>query len=303
MKKVLEVQWFVIAVMCAATAQAQSDEDRTKIESSVKSYVTAFNSGDAKALAAHWSPDGVYISRQTGEQTTGRNALEKEFAAAFKRSKSAKLEATTNSIEFISPNVALEQGTAVISRPDAKPEKTSYRVVHVKRDGKWLIDRITEENQQKPAPSNYEHLKALDWMVGTWIDEEGGHIVKTHCQWSRNKNFLVRTFTASVEDRVSITGMQFVGWDASRKQIRSWVFDSDGGFAQGAWTKKGDRWLVTTRATLPTGKLASSTSVLRPTGKDSFSWQKVNRVVDGEILPDTDRVEIVRQQQAEIAAK
>jgi uncharacterized protein (TIGR02246 family) len=303
MKKVLEIQWFVIALMCAATALAQSDEDRTKIESSVKSYIAAFNSGDAKALAAHWSPDGVYISRQTGERTSGRDALEKEFTAAFKQSKNAKLAATTDSIEFVSPNVALEQGTAVISRPDAKPEQTSYRVVHVKRDGKWLIDRITEEDQQKQAPSHHEQLKALDWMVGTWIDKEGGHAVKTDCKWSRNKNYLVRTFTASVEGNVNLTGMQFVGWDASRKQIRSWVFDSDGGFAQGVWTNKAGRWFIMTRATLPTGKLASSTSVLRPTGKDSFSWQKVNRVVDGEILPDIDRVEIVRQPQAKIAAK
>ena len=238
MRRALEVQWFVIAVMCATTAHAQNDEDRSKIESSVKSYVAAFNSGDAKALAAHWSPDGVYISRQSGSQTTGSDALEKEFAAMFKQSKGAKLEATTDSIEFVSPNVALERGTAVVARAGAEPEKTTYRVVHVKRDGKWLIDRITEEDQQKPAPSHYEQLKALDWMVGTWIDKEGGNVVKTDCKWSRNKNFLVRTFTASIEGNINLTGMQFVGWDASRKQIRSWVFDSDGGFAQGVWTNR-----------------------------------------------------------------
>jgi hypothetical protein len=89
--------------------------------------------------------------------------------------------------------------------------------------------------------------------------------------------------------------MQLVGWDAARKQIRSWVFDSDGGFAEGVWTKKGDRWSIQTTATLSGGARASSISILEPIDANSFSWQKVSRVVDGEILPNIDVVTIVRQ--------
>lgn len=295
MRRCTVLSCFAIFALGSTTAWAQGDEDRDAIKKSIGTYVTAFNKQDAKSLAAHWSPEGVYISRTTGEQTTGRDALEKEFAELFKDGKAAKLAADTASIDFVSPNVAIEQGTATVTRPDTTPEKTEYRVVYVRRDGKWLIDRISEEEQATDPPSHHEHLKPLEWMVGTWVDSESGDVVKTSCQWSRNNNYLVRTFTASVDDRINLTGMQFVGWDPARKQIRSWVFDSDGGFAEGVWTNKGKRWSIQTKATLPDGKLASSTTILEPLSDDSCSWQKVGRVVDGEILPNIEAVTIVRQ--------
>jgi hypothetical protein len=89
--------------------------------------------------------------------------------------------------------------------------------------------------------------------------------------------------------------MQFVGWDPALKQIRSWVFDSDGGFGEGIWEKRGDRWIVKSKATLPDGRQGSFTSVLRPLDENSFAWQKLTRIVDGEILPNIDEVVIVRQ--------
>ncbi len=284
-----------VSAVRAEAADDASAGDRAKIEASVKSYAAAFNARDAKALAAHWSPEGVYISRLTGAQTIGREALEKEFTALFAEVKDAKLEVATTSIEFVSPNVALEQGSAVVVRPKAKPDKSTYSAVYVKREGKWLLDRISEEGEQEPPPSHYEQLKDLEWMIGNWEDKDGGDVIKTQCQWTRNKNYIMRAFTASVEDRVNLTGMQFVGWDAARKQIRSWVFDSDGGFSEGVWTKKDNQWLVQTKATLPNGKLASSTSILKPIDGSRFAWQKVNRVVDGEILPNIDEVVIVRE--------
>jgi hypothetical protein len=185
---------------------------------------------------------------------------------------------------------------ATVIQPDAEPAKSNYSAVYVRRDGKWLIDRVSEEEELPTAPSHYEQLKDLEWLVGNWVDHGGGEVITTECKWTRNQNFLVRSFTASIEGHVDITGMQFVGWDPARKQIRSWVFDSDGGLAEGVWTRNDGRWLVKTNATLPDGKTASSTSVLRPLGEHTFGWQKVNRVVAGEILPNVDEVVIVRQQ-------
>ncbi len=276
------------------TVEQMKTDATAAIRKMVKSYVAAFDAKDAKALAAHWSPDGVYISRLDGSAISGRNALEQEFAAQFEEGKNTKLEVTTESIDFISPNVALEQGTATVITPDAKPSLSSYSVVHVKRDGKWLIDRVSEEEVAEPA-SHFQQLEDLEWMIGEWIDQEGGNVIKTECKWTRNRNFITRTFTATVGDRIDLTGIQFVGWDAARKQIRSWVFDSEGGWAEGVWTKSGERWLVQSTATMPDGRRGSSTSILKPTDDGSFSWQKVNRVVDGEILPNIDEVVIVRQ--------
>ena len=76
-----------------------------------------------------------------------------------------------------------------------------------------------------------------------------------------------------------MAGMQIIGWDEAKEQIRSWTFDSDGGFNQRAWEKAGERWSVQQTATLPDGTLASSTSLLTPLDENSFTWQQVSRVV------------------------
>jgi uncharacterized protein (TIGR02246 family) len=285
----------VFVGVMVATAEG-TGEDKVAIEAAITSYVKAFNAHDAKTLADHWSTEGVYTSRLSGEQVVGREALEQEFSALFEEVEEAKLAVSTESVNFLSPNVALEQGVAIVTRPDAAPSESSYSVVYVKREGKWLIDRVSEEEELAAAPSHYEQLKDLEWMVGDWIDQGGGGVIETECQWTRNRNFLRRSFTASIEDHVDITGMQFIGWDRAQKQIRSWVFDSDGGVTSGTWSRSGERWLVKSTATLADGTIASSTSILHPLSGGSFGWQQVNRVVGGEILPNIDEVVIVRRQ-------
>lgn len=274
---------------------SKDDDQANSIKKAIKSYENAFNSRDAKGLAKHWSKEGVYTSQLTGEQIVGRDALEQEFTSLFAEVKDSKLELATETIEFVSPNVAVEQGQATVTQPNAEPVISGYSVVYVKREGQWLIDRVSEEEEPAPAPTHYEQLKDLEWIIGDWVDQDASGItIKTKCKWTRNQNFITRSFTSSNVDRVNITGMQFVGWDAASKQIRSWAFDSDGGVAEGIWKLKGKNWIVKTTATLPDGKKASSTTIFRPLDENSFGWQKTNRVVDGEILPNIAEVVIVR---------
>ena len=96
-----------------------------------------------------------------------------------------------------------------------------------------------------------------------------------------------------------MAGMQIIGWDPAAKQIRSWVFDSDGGFAEGRWTKKDNRWSITTTGTTPDGRKASSVNVINCVDENEFKWQSVSRMVNGELLPNIDEVIVVRSQAAE----
>jgi len=278
--------------------QVVSSKDNVHVEAikkAIKSYEDAFNSRDTKRLASHWSNEGVYTSQLTGDEIVGRDALEAEFSLLFAEAKESKLELTTKSIELVSPNVAVEHGQATVLKPNQAPVKSGYSVVYVKREGKWLIDRVSDDEDWSAAPTHYQQLKPLEWMIGDWVDQDGnGNTIKTNCKWTRNQNFIIRAFSATQAERLEITGMQFVGWDAHKNQIRSWVFDSDGGVAEGIWKLKGKNWIVNTTATLPDGKRASSTTILRPLDENSFGWQKTNRVVDGEILPNIDEVIIVR---------
>ena len=134
-------------------------------------------------------------------------------------------------------------------------------------------------------------------MVGSWIDndEDEDVTIQTDCDWTKNQNFMTRSFAVVVGDQVDMAGMQIIGWDPVAKQIRSWVFDSDGGFAEGKWTRKGDRWLIQQTGTLSDGSKSSAVNIMKQIDNDSFTWQSVQRSVNGDLLPDVDEVTVVRK--------
>lgn len=294
-------RWFAaVALGCAASfapanfAAAQT-ADETAIRQAVEAYVAAYNKGDAKGLAALWSPEAVYTVPGSGEQVIGRDGIEKQFAQIFASSKGAKLDAKSASIKFVSPNVAIETGTATVLQPPGAAEESAYSAVYVKRDGKWLLDRVSEEETVVPR-SNYEKLKDLEWMVGNWLDQDDQVTIETNCQWAKNQNFLVRSFTVAVRDRINLSGMQIIGWDPAAKKIRSWIFDSDGGFAEGSWTKNGNAWHIQNVGTRADGLKVSSVNVIKFVNKDQFTWQIINGQVGDDLVPNTDEVMVVRQQ-------
>ncbi len=284
--------WGVASALGADADRQAADE--AAIRKAVESYVAAFNRGDAKALAALWSPDAVYTNRLSGEQVVGRAEIEKQFAAILAEAKGAKLESQTESIRFLSPNVAVEEGTAKVIRPDQEPEESEYTAVYLKRDGQWLLDRVSEEDQPL-VPSHYEQLKDLEWMIGRWVDQDDDATVVTECNWTRNNNFIARSFTVQTGERIDMAGMQIIGWDPSSKQIRSWVFDSDGGFGQATWKKKGNRWYIQQSGVLPDGRKSSAVNVITCLDDETCALQSINRTVDGELLPNVEEVKLRKE--------
>lgn len=287
------VAWGLESAVGAEASRQAADE--ATIRKAVESYVAAFNQGDAKALAAMWSPEAVYTNPLSGERVVGREAIEKQFAGIFAEAKGAKLEAKTDSIAFVSPNVAVEQGTAKVIRPDQAPEESEYTAVYVQREGQWLLDRVTEEDVPASVPSHYEQLKELEWMIGTWVDQDEQATVVTECNWAKNNNFITRSFSIQIRDRIDMAGMQIIGWDPSTKQIRSWVFDSDGGFGQATWKKKDSRWYIQQSGVLPDGRKSSAVNIITRLDDNTCTLQSVNRMVDSELLPNIDEVVVGRE--------
>src|SRR5262245_21140092 len=299
-----------IAAVCFGAASisptvtcADQTEDEAAIRKSDEAYVEAYNKRDAKAVAGMWSPEAVYVDPETGEESVGREEIEKEFSDTFSELKDAKLEIDVKSIKFLSPNVAVENGTARIIRPKEEPDESEYSALFVKRDGKWLLDRVTEEESVGPPPepprSGYEHLKDLEWMIGSWIDQDEDATIQTDCEWTKNQNFINRSFAVVIGDQVDMAGMQMIGWDPAANQIRSWVFDSDGGFAEGKWSRKGDHWVIQQTGTLPDGRKSSETNIVKRVDNNSFTWKSVQRAVGDDLLPDVDEVLIVRKPTAQ----
>ena len=302
--KLILATFLVVQSATFVTAHGQETADTSADEATIRAnalkFVESYNRRDSRTMASMWSPEAVYMDPTTGEGVVGRDAIAKQFDYAFAGAEDAKLGVTIDSIEFVSPNVAIERGTALVTYGEGEPEETQYTAVHVKRDGLWLLDRVAEsvkEGPPEPPPSNYEHLKELEWTIGSWVDaaETPGVTIQTDCEWTKNQNFITRSFAMAIGDQIDMAGMQIIGWDPAAKQIRSWVFDSDGGFAEGTWTRDGDKWNIRAVGTLPDGRKSSATNILTYVDDDSCMWQSVNREVDGEILPNVEEVLIVRK--------
>lgn len=290
--------WLILLMMSIAlvdekpAAALELADEEAAIRQVGGDYVDAFNGKDAKKLASFWSPEAVYTNRLTGEEVIGREAISKQFVEIFESGGDAKLEVDIASIEFLTPNVAIEKGSATYVS-DA-PQQIPYSAVYIKRDGKWLLDRVTDDPQPMVA-SHYEQLKDLEWMIGSWVDQADGVEIQTDCNWTKNRNFITRAFAVSVEGEVDLSGMQIIGWDAGEKTIRSWTFDSDGGFAQAKWSKNGDAWYVIKKGKTADGKSVSSVNVITYLDDDSFKLKSVQRTLDGQLLPSVGEVMVVRK--------
>ena len=278
----------------ADPSAAAMSADEAAIRASAARYAQAFNVRDAKMLAALWSPEAVYVDPDSGEEVSGRAAIEAYFAGVLKDEAVGVLEVEVTSVEMLSPSVAVEQGVARVIRPQEEPETTAYTAIDVKQGGVWVLDRVSESEAAAASASNYEHLKELEWMVGSWVDADDSASVQTDCEWTKNKNFMTRSFAIVTPGGVAMAGTQFVGWDPVAKQIRSWVFDSNGGFGEGRWVRKADRWVIDSTLTLADGGKSSAVNIIKQIDGDTFTWQSINRQVDGELLPNEPEVVVVR---------
>jgi uncharacterized protein (TIGR02246 family) len=264
----------------------------------LRQYVEAFNKHDAKALAALWTAKGIYVDHTTGERLEGRTALESDFAATFKEKASGRLSGNVQNVRFIRPDIASAEGEAVFTPKDNddEPNKTSFTAILVKQDGRWLIDSIEESDVLAP-PTASAALKDLEWMVGHWVDKSDQVRADTTCRWSHHRAFLIRSFTMQPEeDSGADQGTEVIGWDPRAKQIRSWLFLSDGSFGEATWTKVGNDWMRRGSQTLSDGRSASATQIISRVNDNTLTVQVIGKEIDGEPQISGNALEVVRVQ-------
>jgi len=138
-------------------------------------------------------------------------------------------------------------------------------------------------------------LDELAWMVGKWVDQGEDATITTSCRWTKNRSFFSRSFKVTMNKEVTLEGTQVVGWDPIESRIRSWTFDSEGGFGEGHWTQDGNRWLVKTSYVLASGERASALNVFTYVDQNTFRWQSIDREIAGELQPNIPEVTVVRQ--------
>lgn len=278
----------------AEEAQAGPTAEQKAIYATAEVFANAFNSGDAKAIAALWNANGSLIDEQ-GAIYKGRKAIEDAYAAFFKEYPGARIEIVVGPVELPTPTTAVEDGVSQVILKDGESRGASrYTAVHVLEDGKWLLASV-RESSLVPA-GGYARLKEFECLVGQWENNSAAATVRSTIRWIAGKCFLQRDYSTTENGAVTSSGTQIIGWDPQLEQVRSWSFDSSGGHGTGIWTSTPEGWRIDSSGMLADGTPTSSVDLLIhiPGDDNVLGWRSIDRRVGTVELPDTREVVLDR---------
>ena len=282
----LLVGGFVLTDLRAAD---QNAADVAAVMAATDAYTAAYNRADAKAIAECWCEKGEYVS-PTGEKLKGRENIQKGLEEFLSDNKGLQVQLAGRSVWLVTADTAVENGTAKVTRAGETATETAYEAVYVRQGGAWKVDSIREKELPVVVPAS-ERLKVLEWLIGEW----GGEKAQAKFEWAWNKNYIKATFKAGMQDKMPLEGNQVIGWDPVAGAIRSWVFDSDGAYAEGIWKQNGNRWLIKFTNVLTDGTKATATNIYTRLDDNTCTWQSVGRQVEGHFMPNIPEFKIVRK--------
>ncbi|MHC4404346.1 MAG: hypothetical protein ACYTG0_32225 [Planctomycetota bacterium] len=147
-------------------------------------------------------------------------------------------------------------------------------------------------------PSNYQHLKGLEFMIGDWetegeLSEDDAEdfrgksfVYRVTTRWVLRKNAMITDWEVKLADEPPIRGKNLQGWNSVTGKIDELAFDSGGGHGHGTGQKDGDRWVFKNSGTDMEGRKVSSTSTITPIDADSYTVHITDRDMEGQSLPD-----------------
>jgi uncharacterized protein (TIGR02246 family) len=288
----------LIAVGVYAWSAAQpgaGDVDKDKlIRKQAAGYTEAFNKGDLDALMTFWAADADYVD-DTGRAYKGKAAIGEAFKQYLAALKGCTLKLQVTAVRFLKDDVALEDGTSELAMPGGRLVQGRYSAIWTRTDGKWLLSSVRDLPHEPDADRPATHLKELEWMVGEWTAEDDGASVTLSARWLLGNSFQQHEYTVKAKDGTVLNVLALVGWDPLAGQLKSWVFDSRGGWGEGLWTRDGNTWKVASLGILPDGRKGSATNAFKYADAKTFSWHSTGREIEGVPVPDTD-VKFTRKQ-------
>ena len=257
-----------------------------EVAATEEGFIRAFNEGKADVVASMFSGDCELIT-EDGTQYHGQEEIKQLFTQYFADYPGVKVGLDIESIRSLGDNLAVEEGTRYVGINDQPLAQVRYVATLAKQDGKWKLASVREFSDAVPMP-NGGHLEPIAWMVGDWVSEGSDVVMKISYRWDESQNFIVGTFTGMQGDQVVLKSDQRIGWDPSVGKIRSWFFDSDGGFATGYWTLLEEGWVLKSQSTSTDGSIGFADVIISPLDENRFRMVGADRIVDNERLPGFD---------------
>jgi uncharacterized protein (TIGR02246 family) len=279
-----------------AAKDPKREADKQAIDKLSKDMIQAFDKRDAAAIVANWTADGEFI-RNDGDPISGKAAVEKAYAEYFRQlAGKPKLEIQYDNLRFPSADSAVAEVTLRLKNEEGAVIASSWRnTLLVREGGQWKVAIVREWDRDVSEDTS---LKELEWLIGTWQASTKDREVTTTYEWDENKAFIRGKYTVKEGGKVIESGTQYIGKDNNEGCIRSWVFQSDGGFGGGVWTRDGKKWTVDVDGVTPDGKELNATSIYIHVDPNTYTWQAVDQTLDDEPIADTQPIKVTRQKTA-----
>jgi len=275
-----------------ATAKPQNEADIAAIRAADERLVKAYNAGKAEEVAALFHPQAEFTDEE-GNTYQGRAAIQELLGKYFAKFPGVKLTVAVDSIRLMGP-VAIEDGVrTTVSKDETAGAHVLYTAVRTKVGNEWLIVSL-QDAADVANLTPHDFLEPLAFLVGDWVNEGNDAVVRISYQWSEDQNFLLGNYHVTRGGQVVMHSTQRIGWDPLAGKVRSWMFDSDGGYGEGQWTQVDGSWVVKSTAVLPDGQTGSATVTMTPEGKDRFVLKGTDRFAGDDRADDFEHV-ITRQ--------
>ncbi|MCP5544321.1 MAG: SgcJ/EcaC family oxidoreductase [Akkermansiaceae bacterium] len=255
------------------------------LASRAQDFVDRYNQGDSAALASHFVPRGEIVLADGGV-VSGREEIKDFYDEVFAGEDDPKGALEAGSVRFVTPGIAIEDGTFHVTKPDGEVVSHYYTAIQVQQDdGGWLTASIRDELEDL-APAS-EKLIALEWLVGDWLIERDGSRTFLTFSWSEDGPFIDGRALTEIAGESSTSSTYRIGWNNERKNFVSWAFDAEGGYMNAQWTGSDEGWLLRSHGVTADGESNEATQVLVPdSGLQSFVWNTRDQVIGGEVQPD-----------------
>jgi len=274
--------------LCAVFAQESTeviDPNLESIRKNAQDFVTAYNAQDVEGLAKQFLPDGEIVFAD-GTVAAGREAISEFYTEFFSAEEDPQGALEAGSVRFVTPGVAIEDGTFHVTLSSGEVSSHFYTAVRVRQeDNSWKIASVRDELEDH-APAN-EKLLDMAWIIGDWLIEADGARTFLAFEWSDDGPYIDGRALTEMAGVESTSSTYRIGWDAARKSFISWAFDAEGGHNQSVWTKTETGWMLRSTGITADGEIITATRVIEPEENgQSFLWISRDQVLDGEALPD-----------------
>jgi uncharacterized protein (TIGR02246 family) len=292
MRRVLGVAVLAVAGLGLVWAGGQQGggaqpaaNDEAGLRAAIEAYAKTLKTGDLKAIMNYWAPDADFTS-ETGEVIKGREAISKLYVENLADLKAGKSVIKIDSLRFLTPEVAALDGAVEFTPPDGPTESNRFGAVWTRKDGRWIIASARDLPEAEGQAAD-RGRKEMQWLTGEWTAKDRDTTINLNVRPELDGKFALARFEIKGPKQTLLV-YQLLGWDPIEGALRSWMFDSNGGFGETLWVRDGATWTGNTAGVLPTGQTGSSVNTLQMMGPDQFKWRVTSREVDGQPIPDSD---------------